>query len=67
MTITPAQRKPMPVTTPPTTRVASGVTSCAVPPYHSGAKPTKIVSAVEAMHTSAYVRIPAARPLNVRS
>ena len=50
--ITPAPRKPTPVTTPCTTRVGSAATFPAVPPYQKAAWPTNTVSAVEAMQTS---------------
>jgi hypothetical protein len=49
--VTPAQRKPMPVTTPWATLVGVPRTCAAEPPYHNGAKPTKTVNAVDAMHT----------------
>ena len=50
--MTPAPKKPMPVTTPCTTRVGSACRCPAVPPYHSDAWPTNTVSAAEAMQTS---------------
>lgn len=62
-TITPAPRKPMPVTIPCTTRVASAGFGIAAPPYQKRASPTKTVSAADAMQTRPNVRIPAARPL----
>ena len=47
--MTPAQRKPTPVTIPWATRVGSTSIRTSAPPYNSGTKPTKMVNAVEAM------------------
>jgi hypothetical protein len=49
--MTPAHRKPTPVTTPWTTLVGLPRTCAAVPPYHNGANPAKMVNAVDATHT----------------
>ena len=63
LTMTPAPRKPMPVTIPWMTRVTSPA-PC-VPALNSYC--AAATSSAEPKHTSAYVRSPAARPWKLRS